>query len=544
LDSVISKKKKYHLVGARAELLPQPEGVKDNSIEELKSLKEKYIKENQTEVLTACEFNEFGSWELWTDIKEFQLYDYQTTWGIYPRKRYTVQVVNSVNNPVIDCNVELLDHKGKKLWVCRTDNTGKAELWDKLFENDTVTFKRHIKITYKNHSQIINDIKPVPNGVNFVKLDVDCKIPKKADVLFVVDATGSMSDEINFLQKEVLKILNTTSETFQDIELRSGSIFYRDYGEEYVTRVSVLTDDTMTTFDFIMAQRASLGGDFPEAVDDALKDAFEKISWSQDARARILFLILDAPPHNKSKNLKKIHKYIRLAAAQGVKIIPVTASGINKSTEYLMRSFALATNGTYVFLTDHSGVGNKHTRPTTDAYDVEKLNELIYRLLLQNLTVSSCNSNEILIDQTDTVFVTNIVEKNYMDLIVTSNKNTIDTSTVATNADTLIDYIVLNSDTFKITIDTTSVTQIKEEPITKSIKIYPKTTSGKLNIEVTGAIKEICIADMSGKLLNRKSTNDVGKLTIDISNYPNGIYFIQFKDGERCHKGAVILRHL
>ena len=66
----------------------------------------------------------------------------------------------------------------------------------------------------------------------------------------------------------------------------------------------------------------------------------------------------------------------------GIKIVPVSASGINKGTEYLLRSFAMATNGTYVFITNDSGVGNEHIEATVGEYQVEKLRDLIARLIV------------------------------------------------------------------------------------------------------------------------------------------------------------------
>jgi hypothetical protein len=52
-------------------------------------------------------------------------------------------------------------------------------------------------------------------------------------------------------------------------------------------RVSDLTSDSTKTLNFIKEQRATGGGDFPEAVDDALEASLEKINWSKDARARV-----------------------------------------------------------------------------------------------------------------------------------------------------------------------------------------------------------------------------------------------------------------
>ncbi|MDD4641760.1 MAG: hypothetical protein PHF92_10450, partial [Bacteroidales bacterium] len=65
----------------------------------------------------------------------------------------------------------------------------------------------------------------------------------------------------------------------------------------------------------------------------------------------------------------------------GIKIIPITASGIDKETEFLMRLMAMATNGSYVFITNDSGVGNEHIQASVGEYQVELLNKLMVRLI-------------------------------------------------------------------------------------------------------------------------------------------------------------------
>ena len=47
----------------------------------------------------------------------------------------------------------------------------------------------------------------------------------------------------------------------------------------------------------------------------------------------------------------------------------------------MLRFFANATGGTYVFLTDHSGVGNSHIEASVGEYEVEQLNNLLIRLI-------------------------------------------------------------------------------------------------------------------------------------------------------------------
>ena len=105
------------------------------------------------------------------------------------------------------------------------------------------------------------------------------------------------------------------------------------------------------------------------------------MQWSTEARSRIAFLLLDAPPHRENQIIDELHNTIKTAAKKGIKIIPIVASGINKETEFLMRNFSIATNGTYVFITNDSGVGNEHLEPTVGEYEVEYLKDLMVRLI-------------------------------------------------------------------------------------------------------------------------------------------------------------------
>ena len=105
------------------------------------------------------------------------------------------------------------------------------------------------------------------------------------------------------------------------------------------------------------------------------------MQWSTSAKSRIAFLLLDAPPHNGSQIKDDLHTSIQKAAKKGIKIIPIVASGINKETEFLMRNFSITTNGTYVFITNDSGVGNDHLEPTVGEYEVEYLKDLMVRLI-------------------------------------------------------------------------------------------------------------------------------------------------------------------
>ena len=137
--------------------------------------------------------------------------------------------------------------------------------------------------------------------------------------------------------------------------------------------------------------------------------ALNSAGWDDNARARIAFLILDAPCHEDSATLALLHDQILNAASLGVRIVPVVCSGIGESGEYLLRAMALATNGTSFFLTDDSGIGHTHLKPTTDSLKVEHLNDMLVRTIVEFSYMPDCTGHwhEEQIEQLEEQFIPN-----------------------------------------------------------------------------------------------------------------------------------------
>ena len=412
-------------------------------------------------VLTAGEVNDFNKWKMWEDFSENDFKVHSNSWKIKTTKRYSVQVVNNDKRPAINKKVELINQVSNEvIWTAVTDNTGKAELWaDGMAGNEN-------DLVIRCQDQYIKSPAEFSNGVNQVKLNEACNVSNKVDIAFVVDATGSMGDEIEFLKLELEDVIRKTFDDYKHLELNVASVFYRDWMDAYLTKKIDFQTDLLKVLNFVKLQQADGGGNEPEAVYDALKVALDSLSWSSDARARIMFLVLDAPPHEHTK--EQIALQIKQAAAMGIRIIPIVCSGAGKSTEYLMRTMALATNGTYSFLTDDSGVGLEHTKPTTDAFKVEFLNGLLQRLIKQMITIPACNENK----PVEPLIVHNNIEK---------------------------------------------------------IKIYPNPTRGNLVIESDKNIRQIFVTDFTGKILMNLAVNAKQKLwKADISRFPSGTYLVKY----------------
>lgn len=338
--------------------------------------------------LTAGEWNDLNNWEAWNDLVQNKDYkEMEAYWQIDAHERVSVFVSNQYKLPIPDCLVTMKS-KGKIIWTAKTDHSGKAELW-LVKEAEEL----EILVESKENRQTISKVVKSGEGVNAVQFKEECKAPRKAEIMFVVDATGSMGDEIEFLKSELSDVIDQVEAARSEVDFSWGSVFYRDKTDDYLTRQSPLSAKPKKVLDFIHMQSAGGGGDYPEAVNEGLEEALMQ-EWSADAIARIVFLVLDAPPHHDQEVIKDLQSQIAFASAMGIKIIPITASGINRQTEYLMKFMSIMTNGTYVFLTDHSGIGNAHLDPIVKDFEIEKLNDLLIRIIGNYTDPGTCVQQE------------------------------------------------------------------------------------------------------------------------------------------------------
>jgi hypothetical protein len=442
--------------------------------------------------LTAGEVNDFAKWHLWSGILGKDFKSYLNIWRFRPVERYMAQLTNREGMPVANAEVTLQNEFGRSLWKTKTDNTGKAELWTNFFSLEKADSTNRLKLVfqYEGKKTEIAAVTPFEQGINTAQIDVDCKARNRVDLFFIVDATGSMGDEIRYLQVELADIINKVHTQQSDLQLRIGSLVYRDNGDEYLTRKSSLDSDVNKTLDFLKAQRADGGGDTPEAVDEALQESIENEEWDDQALARIAFIILDAPSHSDSDVINRLAVQIRLAAEKGIRIVPIACSDIQKDGEYLMRTLALATNGTYLFLTDDSGVGNAHIKPTTDKYEVEKLNDAIVRVVKQYTQMPDCANNNWAKQNTPPSETDKFVPNPY-------DENP-------------------EKDLSKLSAD-------------DLLKIYPNPCKDVLKIEVKEKdVRDVYFVDMTGKtLLGFKSPAKKETIDVNVQNLSTGIYFVK-----------------
>lgn len=339
-------------------------------------------------IVTAGEWNDLDNWGFWNELmsgqNEEKFYEYLNYWSLYTSNRFAVTVVDATGAPVCGAKVELFVNDAQKSsWTAITDNSGSAELWYNIGSSGDTDEEKTFTAAV-NGVKISDPLSPTYNFAEEVNMNTivaeQVTTVNSADIAFIVDATGSMYDEIDFLKEDLLDIIQRASANTTR-ELRTAALFYRDKGDAYLTRHEDFNKDPEKTLKFIQKQKAGGGGDYPEAVHTALERGLQNLSWREGSYAKIAFLLLDAPPHHDKAVLASLKNSIELYAANGIKIIPIAASGVDKNTEFILRLMAIYTDGTYTFITNHSGVGNDHIEPTIGQYQVEQLNDLIIRLI-------------------------------------------------------------------------------------------------------------------------------------------------------------------
>jgi len=124
--------------------------------------------------------------------------------------------------------------------------------------------------------------------------------PGPVDVVFVVDTTGSMHDDIDAVKRDMRQILEHLRERNPDYGV--GVVAYRDIGDDYLTRTFLfLAADDAEIEAAISAITVHGGDDWREHVYAGINTALDGQPWREHASQHII-LMGDAPPHDDYPN--------------------------------------------------------------------------------------------------------------------------------------------------------------------------------------------------------------------------------------------------
>ena len=152
------------------------------------------------------------------------------------------------------------------------------------------------------------------------------------DVVFLVDATGSMDWAIDEVRLRIADIVDAVRSLVP--LARFGVVAYRDHDDpEFLTRQQPLTFSLVKLRRFLDALEAKGGGSFQEAITAGLEAASRDAGWRPGAR-RVVVIIGDAPPHQG--NFNRLLRLSKDIASQGGQVSTLDVS--NESNPALIEA--------------------------------------------------------------------------------------------------------------------------------------------------------------------------------------------------------------
>lgn len=335
--------------------------------------------------LTASEWSDLHNYDFYlhlfqsTQASEKGIFSDYYDMGYFDTLNLVTVLVKNGDQVVTGAKVDLLSDTQEVIYRAVTNTFGYAYLFPQA---DQLEMIASLNVTHKE--AMVTEDYQYSDDNNVLEIDLTAEDDHQdvIELMFVIDTTGSMGDEIAYLKAEIDYVISEVKTDYPNTTIKLALMFYRDFGDEYVTRYFDFTTDIEEQKANLSHQRATGGGDFEEAVDVALDEAVDK-AWSSDNTTKLLFHVLDARPHYTQEIMSRYYNALYRASQKGIRVIPVASSGIDKYTEYLLRNEAMMTGGTYVFLTNHSGIGNEHLEATVGETVPEYLNHLLIRLIIE-----------------------------------------------------------------------------------------------------------------------------------------------------------------
>ena len=302
-------------------------------------------------------------------------------------ERYLLEVTDANGRPVHDAEVAVQrPGVAQPVMWARTDTAGRVWLHPRAFLGSSFSDERTLGVAVRKGG--LQSRAALQRGqANAVQVQLGGTAAAqrpRLDLVFLVDATGSMGDEIAKLKSSMRAVAQQISQLPGQPDICYGLVAYRDRGDVFLTRAHDFTDDLGAFQQALARVQAEGGGDTPEALNEALHETVHRLDWRVDA-ARMVVLVADAPPHLDYGG-PQYDRDMQAALAKGIKLFAVGASGLDPVGEYIYRQMAQYTAGRFVFLTYKDGADpasgpGTQTGHDVGQYSVQTLDKLIVRLV-------------------------------------------------------------------------------------------------------------------------------------------------------------------
>jgi len=299
-------------------------------------------------------------------------------------ERHIIRVTDPGGRPILGALVTISDANGRELSRLQTTSDGRVIFFPKAVDGGQT--QGYVIQAEKDGRETTLEIDSDTRQHNLT-LDVrPATDPIRLDVLFLIDATGSMSDEIQQLKDNMISVSERIHALPSEPNVRFGMTIYRDRGDLFVSRTFDFTSDIQAFTDELAQVIAEGGGDYPESLNEGLHSALELPEWRVEETVSLIFLIADAPPHLDYSQDYDYAQEVFTAAENGIKIFPLASSGLDDQGEYVFRQLAQVTGGKFLFLTYGAGGGpGDDTTHHVDDYSVLSLDDLVVKMVEEEL---------------------------------------------------------------------------------------------------------------------------------------------------------------
>ena len=337
--------------------------------------------------LSAGEVDDNEQWEEYLGYRD--RYQGPAVHDVDVSERYIISVRDSSNRPVPNAKVRVLAGP-TAIYEGTTYANGQTLFFPRAFPESEGVEMFQVYVEKDGASQSL-DVARHDETEWKVTLDVRASFAGGVplDVLFLLDATGSMSDEIGQIKATLLSISGRIADLPARPDLRLGMVSYRDRGDTFVTRLYDFERDVPRFLESIRGVEAYGGGDEPESLNEAMHEAVHEPEWRLGDAIRLVFLVADAPPHLDYAQDYDYAVEMAEASRRGIKIFSIASSGLNQSGEYIFRQIAQHTMGRFIFLLYDRGAEGPTTPHDVSEYTIERLDDLVVRLVEEELAVLS-----------------------------------------------------------------------------------------------------------------------------------------------------------
>jgi uncharacterized protein YegL len=305
--------------------------------------------------------------------------------------RHIIRVADQNGWPVVGATIRVQSN-GTTVQTMRTTSNGSAL----FFPNAAgATMADSYDLLINKDGQALRSTIQTDGGQRdwWVQFGAELRAPANLDVLFLIDTTGSMGDEIAELQANIARIADAVSQLESAPSVRYGMVTYKDRGDEYVVCRYAFTDDVSTFQSDLSQISAGGGGDTPESLNEGLHNAVQQVEWRLGNTVSLVFLVADAAPQLNYPNDYNYAEEMQQAAQRGIKVYPIASSGLEPQGEYILRQIAQYTGGKFIFLTYDGGTPGTpgDERPDLSAgadpsnFTVSALDDLVLQLITDEL---------------------------------------------------------------------------------------------------------------------------------------------------------------